>query len=144
MFVENTTSSVQRIMAVVSVLALGACADDTGAADGAVAVTGRIRDPRGTIREVTGSVDRSVLEQVPADAAADLAGCVQIHFCSTFVDNDSMCSSRAGSGGCNGDARAVCGHNRPIELDPAIPCPIAGVPTSFCGRGESLVWIHFW
>lgn len=157
MFVKNRTSSVQRWIRMISVLVpgacvafvLGACTDDTSSP---VAVRGRIRDQIGAIREVTGSFDRSALEQVPADAAADLAGCVQIRFCSTSVSVDdaheTLCDTEdpapaPSAGRCNGDARAVCGQNRMIKLDPAIPCPIVGVPASFCGRGESLVWIDF-
>jgi hypothetical protein len=157
MIITDGTSSASRrslVLSVISVVVLGACADDTSAprADNPVAVSGRIRDQTGAIREVTGAFDRSALEQVPTDAAADKAGCVHLRFCTTtFVPSDDAlcdthdpaCSSNTWFSECNGDARAVCGQNRSIGFDPAIPCPISGVPRSFCGCGESLVWIHF-
>lgn len=153
---KNSALSRWHIMlGVIPVLLLGACAEEASAppADHPVTVTARFIDNQtGAIQEVTRTVDRSALEGVTDDTAAEKAGCTHIRFCSTtFSDfagnhsntvvcdtNDQVCSSNSRFSECNSDANFVCGRTRPMGFSPGIPCPISGICSS---SGLTLVFI---
>ena len=152
---KSTRSLWHIMLGVIPVLLLGACAEETSAPP-PDQITARIIDNQtGVVREVTGTVDMSVLGGVADDNAAEKAGCTHIRFCTTTFTfgsftatnsivcdtNDQVCSSSSRFNECNSDANFVCGKTRPMGFDPPIPCPITGISTSLCGTGESLVWI---
>jgi hypothetical protein len=155
--VSQGRSSLSRMMlGVIPALLLGACTESgTPSSEEMVTVTARtINNQTGATQEHTATLSRSAWEgMMGLDSEADKVGCVHIRFCrTTFVtSNDvlcdtndiisSTCTSNRRFSECNGDAQAVCGRTRPMGFDPAIPCPISGVPTVVCGSGESLVWV---
>lgn len=153
----NGRISVTRmVLGVMPVLLLASCTDASSPpSEDMVTVTSRtINNLTGATQEHSTAVSRSTWEgMMGLDNDADKVGCVHIRFCrTTFVTtndvlcdtNDivsSTCTSNRRFSECGGDATAVCGRNRPMGFDPAIPCPISGVPTSVCGAGESLIWL---
>lgn len=116
-------SGMWATIAVLSALALGACAQNVSKPESGESSNDVFTAPDGTVTE-------SATAATPSDIESEKAGCTHIRFCNqggriVCDTNDSTSGSCADPATrcfeCCSDARAVCGTANPITFDPGFP-----------------------
>jgi hypothetical protein len=119
-------SRVWTAIAILSVLLLGACAEESGKSES----EGNSRD---VFAMPDGTVSERAVEPTSSEAEADdKAGCTHMRWCREPGTNLRVCDTNDSTTGacadpatrcfeCCSDARAVCGTANPIRFDPPFP-----------------------